>query len=109
MEFNSFAQVKKFIKNFGEMMSIKHGSRLIDSDTEIDINMITNWYSSIKKCKVSFPLNIYYREHGTFTDWDRMYTIENDIKYWGYQSLGKMILTYDPMTKIFNAEFSKTW
>ena len=109
MNFNSFAQVKKFIKNFGEMMSIEHGSRLIASDTEIDINMITKWYSTIKKSKVSFPFSIYYREHGTFTDWDRMCTIENDIEYWSYQSLGKMILTYDTIAKTFKAEFSKTW
>lgn len=109
MEFNSFAQLKKFIANFGEIMSIEHESRLIASDTKIDINVMKEWFATLKKHKASFPLNIYYREHGTFTDWNRCVEVKNDIEYWGYQSLGKMILNYDPMTKIFTVEFSKTW
>ena len=109
MEFNSLAQLKKFVINFGEMMSVEHGSHFIASDTLIDIDIINEWAKTLKKFKCSFPLFIYYRGNGTFTDWNRCVEVKNDLEYWAKESLGKMILNYDPMTKKYSAEFSKTW
>lgn len=109
MEFTSLAQLKKFVINFGEMMSIEHESRFIASDTLIDIDIIIEWAKCLKKYKAAFPLNIYYREHGTFTDWNRCVEVKNDIEYWSKQSLGKMILNYDSTTKKYTAKFSRAW
>ena len=102
--FNKPSAVIKFVRSFGESMAIEHGSSLIAGDAHIDADTLSQW---ALKQQIDGPLKIYFREHGTFTNFAQQ--TQHLIEFWEKELLGVLnieVVKVDKKTQ-YNVYYEK--
>lgn len=105
-EYQTITGVSKFIKSFGDSLSLIYDSYLVNNDLIWESEYIQDWAKN--KAYLDVPYIIYIRKHGAFSPWyitgER---IKEEKETWKNQIVGTLKITRNKETKKFEVEFIK--